>query len=257
MKTKHLLLLVGLLVAIRFAMAGDTNSASASITAERGFSGKVVETTNTAGYTYVRVDTGTEKLWAATTQFAVKVGDTVAIAAGMPMSNYHSKSLNRDFDVVYFAGSIAVNGGNAGSVPGLPPGHPPIGGAAAGLPPGHPPLTAPAAAPKIDLTGIQRAAGGKTIQEIYAAKAKLAGKTVSVRGKVVKYNAMILGKNWLHIRDGSGQADNGDNDLTVTTSTPTGLGATVLVTGIVSTNRDFGAGYKYSVIIEDAAVTVE
>ncbi len=85
----------------------------------------------------------------------------------------------------------------------------------------------------------------------------LAGKPVSVRGKVVKYNANILGKNWLHIQDGSGSADNGDNDLTVTTSTPVALGATVLVTGNVSTNRDFGAGYKYSVIIEDANVTVE
>jgi hypothetical protein len=257
MKTKHLLLSIGLLVAIRFAMAGDTTSAS--ITAERGFSGKVVETTNTAGYTYVRVDTGREKLWATTTEFAVKVGDTVAVAAGIPMSNYHSKSLNRDFDVVYFTGSIAVNGGNAGSVPGLPPGHPPIGGAAAGagLPPGHPSLTAPSAAPKIDLTGIKRAVGGKTIQEIYAAKLKLAGTTVTVRGKVVKYNAMILGKNWLHIQDGSGKADSGNNDLTVTTSTPAGLGATVLVTGLVSTNRDFGAGYKYGVIIEDATVTAE
>jgi len=259
MRTKHLLLPICLLLAIRFALAGDTNSASASITAERGFSGKVVETTNTAGYTYVRVDTGTEKLWATTTEFAVKVGDTVTIPAAMPMSNYHSKSLNRDFDVVYFSGSISVNAGNAGSLPGLPPGHPPIGGGAAGagLPSGHPSLTAPATAPKIDLTGIKRAEGGKTVQEIYAAKLKLAGTMVTVRGKVVKYNAMILGKNWLHIQDGSGKADNGNNDLTVTTSTPTALGATVLVTGIISTNRDFGAGYKYSVILEDATVTVE
>ena len=98
---------------------------------------------------------------------------------------------------------------------------------------------------------------GKTIKEIYAAKAKLAGKSVSVRGKVVKYNAMILGKNWLHIQDGSGSVEKMDNDLTVTTLTPAMLGATVLVTGNISTNRDFGAGYKYGVIIEDAKVTVE
>jgi hypothetical protein len=143
-------------------------------------------------------------------------------------------------------------------VPALPPGHPSLNGQSTpGLPPGHPSLTAPRAPAKVDLTGIKKADGGKTIQEIYAAKAKLAGQAVSVRGKVVKYNAMILGKNWLHIQDGSGKADDGNNDLTVTTTTPAAVGDTVLVTGVVSTNRDFGAGYKYSVIIEGAQVSVE
>lgn len=247
-----------LLAAAQFAAAEETNSAPAGD--ERGFSGKVVETTNTAGYTYVRVDTGGKKLWAATTQFPVKVGDEVTVSAGMPMTGYHSKTLNRDFDVVYFTGRVTVNGTEAAAMPALPPGHPSINGAGngmAGLPPGHPALTAPAAPPNLDLTGIKRAEGGKTIQEIYAAKNDLAGKTVTVRGKVVKYNAMILGKNWLHIRDGTGSAEKMDNDLTVTTMTPAALGATVLVTGNVSTNRDFGAGYKYGIIIEDAKVTVE
>ena len=132
-----------------------------------------------------------KKLWAATTQFAVNVGDTVAVGAGVPMSDYHSKSLNRDFDVVYFTGSIAV-GSNAGASPALPPGHPPLTGAATpALPPGHPALTAAAAAPNLDLTGIKRAAGGKTIKEIYAAKAKLAGQTVSSRqsGEIQRHDS--------------------------------------------------------------------
>jgi hypothetical protein len=68
---------------------------------------------------------------------------------------------------------------------------------------------------------------------------------------------MIMGVNWLHIRDGSGDAGNHDDDLIVTTATLAALGATVLVTGMVSTNRDFGAGYKYPVMIEAAQVTVE
>jgi len=251
-----------LLLPIHFAVAADTNPASASATSpvggEGGFSGQVIETTNTAGYTYVQVDTGSQKLWAATTQFPVNVGDRVSVGAGTPMTGFHSKSLNRTFDVVYFTGSIVVGGGGAGATPALPPGHPPLPGAATPtLPPGHPALTAPPAAPKLDLTGIKRAAGGKTIKEIYAAKSKLSGATVSVRGKVVKYNAMILGKNWLHIQDGSGSAANQNNDLTVTTATPAKLGDTVLVTGNVSTNKDFGAGYKYSVILDNAKVTVE
>jgi hypothetical protein len=78
-----------------------------------------------------------------------------------------------------------------------------------------------------------------------------------VRGKVVKYNAEIMGKNWLHIQDGSGSADKSNNDLTVTTTTPAKVGDTVLVTGSVTTNKDFGAGYKYTVILDDAKVVVE
>jgi hypothetical protein len=264
MKMKCLLLLGCLLVPCQLITAQEAAPAPATgataLGDERGFSGKVIEVTNTAGYTYVQVDTGGKKLWAATTVFPVKVGDHVTVAAGVPMTGYHSKTLNRDFDVVYFTGRIAVAGDGSSAVgtPTLPPGHPPLtGGAMPGLPPGHPSLTAPTVAPKVDLTGIKRAEGGKTIQEIYAAQGRLAGKPVSVRGKVVKYNAMIMGKNWLHIQDGSGSAGKMDNDLTVTTTTPAGLGATVLVTGNVSTNRDFGAGYKYSVIIEDAKVTVE
>ena len=226
-----------------------------------GFSGKVVETLNTAGYTYVLVDTGGKKTWAAAVQFDVKVGDKVSVAAGTPMTNYHSKSLNRDFDEVYFTGGITVNGGDiapTGTAPTLPPGHPPLTGSTAStLPPGHPSLTGQPAAPKLDLTGIKRADGGKTIREIYAAQSKLAGKTVTVRGKIVKYNSQILGKNWLHLRDGSGSVEKMDHDLMVTTSTKVKVGDTVLVEGIVSLNKDFGAGYKYEVILDDAKVTVE
>jgi hypothetical protein len=258
MKLKYLLLLGCLLLAVRFAGAVDTNSVSPAAAAANGFSGKVVDVINAAGYTYVQVDTGDKKLWAVTTEFPVKPGDIVTVGATMPMENYHSKSLNRDFALVYFASSIGVNGTGTGAVPALPPGHPPLNGTnAAGLPPGHPSLTSAGAAAKVELTGIKKAAGGKTIQEIYAAKAKVAGKTVAVRGKVVKYNAMIMGKNWLHIQDGSGSADDGNNDLTITTSTPAAVGDTVLVSGLVSTNRDFGAGYRYSIIFEDAKVTVE
>lgn len=239
MKMKYLLLIACLFLPIQFACVAEP----ATTPEQNGFSGKVVEATNTAGYTYVLVDTGSNRVWAAGTQVTVSVGDQVAVGPGLSMTQYHSKSLNRDFDLVYFTGSITVAGRNAGAAPTLPPGHPSLTGLASG--------------PNQDVTGVKRADGGKTIQEIYTAKSELAGKPVTVRGKVVKYNAMILGKNWLHIRDGSGSAEAKDNDLAVTTDTPAKLGDTVLVTGNVSTNRDFGAGYRYTVIIEDAKVTVE
>jgi len=268
MNKTNCLLLAALLAAMPLAgaqgviAAADPDvAAAAAAAAAAGFSGKVVETTNTAGYTYVLVDTGSQKLWAASTLFDVKAGDPVSVSAGTPMANYHSPSLNRTFDLVYFTGGISVNSGTAPAsapAPVLPAGHPPLPGAKAApaLPPGHPALTGQPAG-KIDLTNIKRAEGGQTIAEIFAGQKQLAGKPVLVRGKVVKYNAAIMGKNWLHIRDGSGTDDAKDNDLAVTTTAAAMLGDTVLVGGVVTTNKDFGAGYKYVVILDDAQVTVE
>ena len=115
---------------------------------------------------------------------------------------------------------------------------------------------APKAAAEVDLAGIAKAEGGKTVAEVFAEKDALAGKPVTFRGKVVKTNPDIMGKNWLHVRDGSGAE--GTNDLTITTAgTLPNVGDTVVVTGNVSLNKDFGMGYAYDVLIEDAQVTVE
>jgi predicted small lipoprotein YifL len=109
----------------------------------------------------------------------------------------------------------------------------------------------------VDVTGIAKAEGGKTVAEIYAEKDTLAGTKVTVRGKIVKTNSGIMGKDWLHVRDGSG-AD-GTNDLTVTTNSKPlpDVGETVLVTGTVVLNKDFGMGYQYPVMLEDAEVKAE
>ena len=123
------------------------------------------------------------------------------------------------------------------------------------MPPGetHP---APKAAAEVDLTGIAKAEGGKTVAEVFAEKDALAGQPVTFRGKVVKTNPDIMGKNWLHVRDGSGEE--GTNDLTITTAgTLPNVGDTVVVTGNVTLNKDFGMGYAYDVLVEDAQVTVE
>jgi hypothetical protein len=240
---KTLVLTASLIVAAGSLRGGDRLPA-APAPAGSGFTGKVLETTNAASYTYLLVDTGKATNWAAASQFAVKVGDTVTVTDTLPMPRYHSQTLNRDFDVVYFSGSVTVAGAvvaPADPAVALPKNHPPIGGVAA-----------PAA---VDFSGLQRAKDGKTVEEINTHKAKLSGKRTTVRGKVVKYNASVMGKNWLHIRDGSGGADS--NDLTITTATEAKVGDTVLVSGKVATNRDFGGGYKYSVIIEDATVVVE
>jgi hypothetical protein len=126
--------------------------------------------------------------------------------------------------------------------------------AAMPAPPPHPIPVAPVGT--VDLSGIEAAEGGRTIAEVFADKDQLAGETVVFRGRVVKANAGIMGKNWLHIRDGSGAE--GTNNLTVTTiDVLPNVGDTVLVSGVIELNKDFGMGYQYDLIIENADVTVE
>ncbi len=92
----------------------------------------------------------------------------------------------------------------------------------------------------------------KTIEALYAGKDQLKGQRIQIKGKVVKVNAGIMGKNFFHIQDGSGKT--GSNDLTVTTQQEVHVGDTVVVTGLVTINRDFGAGYSYPLILEEATV---
>ena len=122
-------------------------------------------------------------------------------------------------------------------------------------PAGHPMPSAEAVA-NIDLTGIAKAEGGKTVAEVFAEKDQLVGQKVSVRGKVVKASGKIMDRYWLHVRDGSGAE--GTNDLTVTTTAePPKVGDTIVVTGDLAVNKDFGIGYQYDVIVENAEVKVE
>ena len=218
-------------------------AAPAAPEAAPGKSGKVLETMDAAGYTYVQVDTGTEQFWAAAPQFAVKVGDEVVVPEGMPMENYHSNTLDRSFDMVYFVPGVLLGG--AASLAGeTPAGHPPMNGGQADV-----------KAANVDFSGITVAEGGQTVADIFAKKSELAGKPVKVRGKVVKFSPQIMGTNWIHVQDGTGEA--GSNDLTVTSSATVKMGDTVVISGVLVADKDFGFGYAYNVIVENAEVTVE
>jgi len=208
-----------------------------------GKTGKVLETMDAAGYTYIQVETGSETFWAAAPQFTVVVGDDVVVPDGMPMPDYHSKTLERTFDLVYFVPSVMVGGMPPAGMGQQPEGHPATSSA------GKPAVEAT----DVDMSGIK--AADQTVADLFAKKDELAGKPVAVRGKVVKFTTEIMGTNWAHIQDGTGAA--GTNDLTVTTSEVVEKGATVVVTGTLVADKDFGYGYKYDVIIEDAKITVE
>jgi hypothetical protein len=253
MNAKHLRMLVpavALLAAVgcqntssRNADGGMTASADSSTSPEAmspAKAGKVLETISTAGYTYVRVDTGRETFWAAAPEFDVEVGDKVSVPEGMPMQNYHSSTLDRDFNLVYFVPSVTVAGKE---------------GTASTLPPGHPSMGSSAKAAKPDFSGIEKAEGGDTVAGWFGKRAGLAGREVLVRGKVVKVNNGIMGRNWIHVQDGTGEA--GSSDLAVTTDAVVKVGDLVLVRGTAAVDKDFGAGYKYDLIVENAEVTVQ
>jgi hypothetical protein len=151
----------------------------------------------------------------------------------MRMSQFASKTLGRTFDEIYF-GSLEAPG------------------AAAGNP--HAGLAQPTATA---VEKIDKAAGAdaRTIEETWAGGAGLAGQRISVRAKVVKYNPGIMGKNWIHLQDGSGDPAKGTNDLTVTTLESAAVGDVLTVTGTVAVDKDFGAGYRYPIIVEEATLS--
>jgi hypothetical protein len=220
--------------------------------------GTVLETMSASDYTYVRIDGGSGEVWAAGPHTDVKVGDTVSFRRGTEMRAFRSNALDRTFQSIQFVDRISVGQGTAAAPIAPAPAHgapradaapPPKHGAA------HEGMT-PAPDADVDVSGISKAAGGKTVAEIFDERTALAGKEVVVRGKVVKSNPGVMGRNWLHIRDGSKSAG-GSNDLTVTTADSAKVSDTVLVRGTVATDQDFGLGYRYDVLLERSKVTVE
>ncbi|MFC1855599.1 hypothetical protein ACFL2A_03540 [Thermodesulfobacteriota bacterium] len=115
--------------------------------------------------------------------------------------------------------------------------------------------TKPKVAAPVTAGSVTKAEGGQTVEDLFTKKAELAGKEVSVHGKVVKYSGGIMGANWVHIQDGSGNGAEGTNDLTVTTQGTATVDTMVTVSGVLTADKDFGSGYAYSVIIENATIT--
>lgn len=193
-------------------------------------SGRVLETMNAGDYTYMRLDTGTGEVWTAVRETKVEKGATVVIDTQMVADNFESTTLNRKFDKLI----MGVISGEA----------PPAQMSSA--------VKHMTSASSVADVNVEKAPGGKTIAETWAGKSALADKQVVIRGRIVKFLPQIMGKNWLHIRDGSGSREQANDDMTVTTDEVAKVGDVVTVSGTLRVDKDFGAGYHYAVIIEDA-----
>lgn len=244
--------------------------------ASQNLSGKVLETMDSGGYTYMKVDIGDSQPWVAIPQSRIKVGQEVTYQPGMVMNNFASKTLNRTFDSIVFSSGL-VGAGHGGSAMGAamggmqnPHGKKDIKGsddsfanavqAEGGATPAasQQPVAASggslgAIAPFSEIK-VDKAAGDNAynVGEIFTETEKLNGKKVRIKGKVVKFSPMIMGRNWVHLQDGTGDPMSNTHDLVVTTPEQVKVDDIITIEGILAFNKDFGAGYKYVAIVEEA-----
>jgi starvation-inducible outer membrane lipoprotein len=213
--------------------------------------GAVAEKIDVASYSYLRVKAPGGDVWAAVPRTDKKVGDTVAVGGAMWMENFKSDTLGRTWSRIAFGTLESA----APAAPGPAESFAQLAATnSAELPAGHPPLSAPA---DVGAVKVAKVAGaqGRTISDVWAHKAQLKDHRISVRGKVVKATNGVMGKNWLHLRDGTGEGPSAD--LAVATAQTAAVGDVVVVSGTVHLDRDLGAGYHYDVIVEDAQVKAE
>lgn len=219
-------------------------SSPAAAPAAGTITGTIAETMNSGGYTYALLRTGAKDSWIATDELPVKIGDRISATIDMPMENFNSKTLNRSFPLIYFVTGVTRDGVTVAASTGAP---------ALALAGSHEPTQASAAPPVVE--PIKPEPGGITIADLWARRKELSGKVVVVSGKVMKVNNAIMGSNWIHLQDGSGTTKDGTNDLTVTTSASVKVGDVVTISGKLTTEKDFGSGYAYAAIVENATVT--
>ncbi len=219
---------------------GSMGGAAASGSGE-ALSGKVLQTMNSGGYTYVYLEKKDgSKVWVAVTETKVRTGSQISFQPGMEMRNFESKTLKRTFDSIIFAGGVITPAGTPSA-------------SASQNSPG----SSGASTAKEGKISVAKAEGSQayTIAEIFAKSAKLNKKKITVRGKVVKVSSGIMSRNWIHLQDGTGSEARKNHNLVCTSSATADVGDVVTITGTLIKDKDFGSGYKYAVIVENATVS--
>lgn len=198
----------------------------------------VAEVLQTTSYTYLKVNENDSLKWLAIPSMQARVGETYYYSEGLPMKQFESKELHRTFDEVLFLGGVS---------PEPLTGDKPKAATANAQP------YARKANPEVkkDIK-IDAQKDCITIGALFSQKESYAGKTVKIKGQVTKYNAEIMNKNWIHIQDGT--ESNGKFDLVITSPDNVKVGDVVILEGKISLNKDFGYGYLFDVIMEDAVV---
>jgi len=225
------------------------------------FSGKVLEKQDVSPYTYVRLEDGAgNQIWAAVPQTQLEIGEKVALQDGTVMTNFNSKTLNRTFETIIFAAGLVrdsdkmsvqtAGGANGGASDTVQSGSAPHGMTS------QPSGGSTRAIVSFSGVNVEKslAQNGYTVGELFAKAAELNNRKVTVKGQVVKISPNIMGKNWIHIQDGTGDPAKNTHDLVVTSSDMVEKGDIISVEGVLAADKDFGFGYRYDVLVEDAVV---
>lgn len=194
----------------------------------------VEEALNTEKYTYLRVNENGQSFWIAIPKTPVEIGATYYYQGGLLKKNFASREYNRVFETIYLVSGISKQPMSAATGSAVDQALSQTQNAEATTPP----------------TDIKPAAGAVKIADLIGNLSKYDGKVIKVTGKCVKVNPMIMGRNWVHLQDGSAK----NFDLTITTTENVTLGSIVTLEGTIAINKDFGAGYKYNVIMEGATM---
>lgn len=197
----------------------------------------VEEILNTSKYTYLNVSEDGQMTWIAIPKKDVEKGGTYYYRGGLKKTNFKSIEHDRVFETLYLVSDVSED--------------PSLGMVGAGMPgEGSPHGNKTDGETLEQKTKLDPPPGGISIAELFANRKKYEGQKVKIIGKCVKLNNMIMNRNWIHLQDGS-LKDN-TADLTVTTTENIPLGAVVSFEGKITLNKDFGAGYKYEIIMEEA-----
>jgi hypothetical protein len=206
-------------------------SACSSPSGDGAVTVKVKAVEQVPNYTYLLVKGKGPEYWIAVTSTEIEVGEKITYEGGMLMEDFYSQELDRTFDKVLFLDGF---GGEQeapamGQMPGTTQGS--------------------VKTDKLD-TRIEHGEGIIPISELYANPSAFEGKSIRVKGQVAKFNAQIMERNWIHLQDGT--EFEGKYDLTVTSQQGVAVGDIVTLEGILALNRDFGYGYSYELLLEEA-----
>ncbi len=194
----------------------------------------VKEVLPAGGYTYLRVKEGDKEEWLAVVKVKVTPGQTLTFDDFGMMTDWTSKELNRTFKEVLLVAKLKLKPGSESIVDDSQKNK-----------------SDKESANKNDLK-IKHVKDVTSIAKLLEDKKSYSGKTVKVKGKVTKYSSNILGSNWIHIEDGT--SFSGKNDLTITIDKEVKVGDLITAEGKISLDKDFGSGYFFDVIMQDADI---
>ena len=192
----------------------------------------VEEVKQTKTYTYLKVMEKDSEYWIAISKREIKEDDILYYLRSLEMKDFESKDLNQTFETIHFVDEITDK---------------PITKSEKGL------TVSPGSRKQIiqkDGISINPDNGEITIAELYSKKDKYSDKEIKIKGQVVKFNSQIMGKNWVHLQDGTKHENN--YDLTITTDEKVKVGDVITFEGKIRLNEDFGAGYSYEVMMKNA-----